>query len=106
MSTLEDDIARIAALRGRGAETEALVERQAHVERRIAWAAVDMLFQPNPDPQADMLAFDELPRALRDCFRAAPVDKPMNARAALDLVATGKSVDAIIAAVQHRLRHS
>lgn len=103
MSQLDDDIARIAALRGRGADAPALIAEQARGDRRIAWAQVDMLFSAPADPERDMLAYDELPEALRDCFRRAPTLKPMNATAALSLLEAGKSVDAIIGAVQQRL---
>lgn len=103
MGQLEDDIARIAALRGRKADTADLIDQQQRGDRRIAWVQIDALFGAHPDPKADLEAYDELPAALRACFREAPTLKPMNATAALDLVRAGKSVDAIIAAVQQRL---
>lgn len=103
MTDLDDDIARVAALRGRGAETQALQDRQAHLKRRVAWSEIDDVLKAPADPHADMLAYDELPQALRDCFREAPTLKPINAVAALRLVEAGREVDSIIEAVQHRL---
>lgn len=104
MSSLEDDIARIAALRGRKGDTAALIEAQALGDRRIAWVQVDSLFAAPADPKRDLEAYDDLPAELRACFREAPTLKPMNAMAALTLLEAGKSVDAIIGAVQQRLK--
>lgn len=103
MSSLEDDIARVAALRGRKGDTQALIEEAEHLKRRVAWADVDMLFQAPESAHTDMDAYDELPQPLRDCFREAPTLKPMNATAALRLIQRGVPVDSIIKAVQHRL---
>lgn len=104
MSDLDEEIARIAALRGRSmAEVGELQARQALEQRRIPWSAIDQLFSPHVDPWADMLAYDELPAALRACFREAQTIKPMNATMALELLAQGKGVDAIVGAVRQRL---
>lgn len=102
MSDLENDIARIAALRGRGADTADLIEQQARGDQRIAWADVDLIFKPNPNVYGDIAVYDALPEALRLCLREHSVVAPLNAMAVMNLLRAGKSVDAIIVAVQQR----
>lgn len=103
MSQLDDDIARIAALRGRGADAPELIAEQARGERRIAWADVDLIFKPNPEVYADIAAYDALPERLRLFLREHSVAAPLNAMAVMRLLQSGKTMDDIIGAVQQRL---
>lgn len=103
MTALDDEIARIAALRGRTSDTASLIAEQARAQRRIPWADIDLIFDANPNPTADLAAYDALPEAVRTVLREAPVLAPLNAAAALRLIEMGKDVDAIIKAVQQRL---
>lgn len=108
MGQLEDEIARVAALRGRKPEdVAALQEQQAYVARRVAYADIEAILKaPSADPWGDMLAQDALPQRLREYFidvHAHQAKAPLNATEALKLLAQGKSVDAIIGAMQQRL---
>lgn len=107
MGTLEEEISRIAALRGRKPEdVTALQEEQAHVQRRVAFDDIERILMPNPDVYADIAAQDALPPRLREYFLDVhhhQAKAPLNAQAALNLLQQGKSVDAIIGAMQQRL---
>ncbi len=107
MSSLDEEIARIAALRGRKPEDVAVLQaQQEHVQRRIAYTDIEAILRPNKDIYGDLAAHDALPQRLREYFLDVhhhQAQAPLNATAAMDLLARGKSVDAIIGAMQQRL---
>lgn len=72
--TLEDDIARIAALRGRPAESYLHPVPLAPVKS----AAFNLLWSMDADTAADLEALDRLPERSRELLTNSP--RPMNAR--------------------------
>lgn len=69
MSTLDEDIARIAALRGRSADTAGYQADAAYLARRIPKDSVAQIFKGNPDWRSDLEWFDHLPAPSRDFIR-------------------------------------
>lgn len=92
--SLKDDIARVAALRGRSAADYADPNR---FRPRLTPAAAVQVFRMGMDGVADALAFDRLPEASRTFLRECP--QPINARLWEGLLATFAESD-IIAAVR------
>ena len=68
MSQLEDDIARVAALRGRSAPVPQ--------KRQINGVSLGMLLIMGPDPRRDLQALDDLPEASRRFITTWP--RPIN----------------------------
>ena len=70
MTDLDDDIRRIAALRGQRAEFYQAAQREAE-KPRISWALVDMIatIPEGFDPSRDLEWFDRLPPAIRAAVR-------------------------------------
>lgn len=70
-----DDIARIAALRGRDANYYARLQRSA--AERISDQTVGSIYRMQPDSRADLRAFDQLPEHSRAFVRESVM--PLNA---------------------------
>ncbi len=69
MPNLEDDIARIAAMRGRPVESVLLAERQ---RRLISCDDVARLFGPLPESASEFAAMERLSADARSVIREAP----------------------------------
>lgn len=75
MGELQDDIARIAALRGRpAANYVAEAERLDRAGRRIAASEITDLFNVPADVRLDFRAFDRLPAKSREALRELPIN--------------------------------
>lgn len=98
MPTLDEDIARIAALRGRSAEPYVAA---AHQPPRLTRPAVMRILTPNPHPQHDIAFFDALPAKSREFIRGR--EEPLNAMWWTHLLHETKDEDAIIKAVLYCL---
>jgi len=85
MNALEDDIARIAALRGQSADAYIDANRSAQaIAMRIGPAAVRRSFVLSERPRDDYAVFDLLPPLSRQLLRESPV--PINSIAYWDLL--------------------
>lgn len=99
MSSLEDDIARIAALRGRPAPNyQADAQRQA---RHLPSGYAARLFSGNPNPRDDLAFFDRLPQRSRDFIRECWW--PLNAGWWAEILIGGVPEDVICDAVLAQL---
>lgn len=96
--SLDDDIARIAALRGRKASDYADPERFV-ARPQLTPAHVANVFRMSPNGVDDIRAWDRLPSASREFIRESP--RPINALvwagllanfAEPDLIATARSM--------------
>lgn len=73
--SLEDDIARLAALRGKpAANYTAEAQRMAREARRVHSSEVVSVFRMMADTRSDFRAYDALPRASRLMLRELPVN--------------------------------
>jgi hypothetical protein len=95
MSSLEDDIARIAALRGRRAEdyTDVAVARR----HPLPGATLATIEKPGPGAADDVEACDRLPPRSREFIRNHP--HALNARAWEGALLSGFSEEQIIRAI-------
>ena len=75
MTMLEDDLARIAALRGRPANY--YTDSGARPERPLSPALLDNLFSMPPNPARDLRSYDRLPPESRRFVSESPL--PINA---------------------------
>ena len=100
MSTLEDDIARIAALRGRTV-ADVLASAEAH-KRKLPIAVIDTILHPTSDSRADLEFFDALPADSRAFLREH--EKMLNAVAWAGALEAGYDEALLIEAVEWRLR--
>lgn len=99
MSTLDDDIARIAALRGRPAAHYA--DRSQFIDRpKLTRDHVERLFLPTAATRDEMRALDRLPQASREFVRDCP--HPLNTLAWEGLLQNFPEAD-LIAAARNRI---
>jgi len=75
VTTLEDDIARIAALRGK--PTNYYTDPALRPERPLSQQLLDNLFSMPPSPERDLRFYDQLPDESRRFVSEAPL--PINA---------------------------
>ena len=101
MSSLEEDILRIAALRGRH-DTAALVE-QAQAPEPISWAELQRCTSTEGiEPDRDLAFSDALPERLRRFFRDA--ERPLNAMWCYNLWHRVRDEDLVIQAITAAIR--
>lgn len=100
MASLDDDIARIAALRGRKASDYADPSKFV-AKPQLRRDHVEHLFLPTGSPRDEMRALDRLPPASREFVRDCP--HPLNTLAWEGLLANFPEAD-IIAAARSRTR--
>lgn len=101
MTTLDDDIARIAALRGRTPEQAARAIAAAHAPRYPQRSEVDRILVMTPDTDLDLRAYEALPPKSRAFIRESP--RPLNACAWAELLVLTQNEDEIIKAVGYCL---
>jgi hypothetical protein len=85
MSALEDDIARIARLRGRDPAEALARAREAQERLPDPSRLLALIFTMDGDTEHDLLVFDRLPPASRQFIYSAP--RPINSRIWRDALA-------------------
>lgn len=97
MTALDNDISRIAALRGRTPEQAARAIAAAHAPRYPHRHEVDRIFAMSGATDDDFRAYEALPPKSRAFIRESP--RPLNAVAWADLLVLTQNEDEIIKAV-------
>ena len=99
MPTLDDEIARVAALRGCGvADVHAAASERRRYPTR---PEVEVILRSNPDPADDLAHFDILPSRSRAFIRDQ--QRPLNAHVWAELLQRVGDEDEIIKAVAYCL---
>lgn len=102
MSALDDDLARVAALRGKPAEDYV---GKAAPSPRLTRQTLLLVFQLQPATERDLAAYDALPPTSRTFIRECPL--PINAlvwASALEIFGEAALIDAARAEAATRLR--